>query len=174
MGHSTNAQSQTALSHTHFQAHRNSNSPMQRQIHQPNYVLQNPNFLPSHHQMQQTSSYRAISPASSTNSDGGNRYIHPSFSNKQPPLLDSIHSARLSPIETVQSSTFQQSHHPPSSDGNGQVNVGITNLKTTPIRKNVTDCRLTINPVTKYAIKEREDPQSWAPLLKAAQQESSL
>lgn len=160
VGHSTNTQCQTALSHAHFQAQRNSNSPMQRQIQQPNYVLQNPNYLSSHQQLQQTSSYRAISPALSTNSDGGSRYIHPSFPNKQPPFLASTHSTRLSPIQTNQSSTFQQ-RQPSTSEGN-------------PSRMNANDCRLTINPVAKYAVKEREDPQSWAPLLKAAQQESSL
>ena len=60
-----------------------------------------------------------------------------------------------------------------SSEGDSQGNRSIPNLKTNQNKIN-SDCRLTINPVAKYAIKNQEDPQSWAPLLKAAQQESTL
>ena len=171
-GRSINTQSQAAPSPAYFPSQRNSSSPMQRQVLQPNYALNNQNYLPSHQHLQQSSPYRSISPASSINSDGGSRYVNPSFQNKQPPLLASTHlTTTLSPTEKVHSSTFQQ-RGPYSSESDAQ--VSIPRLKPNLSRLNGNDCRLTINPAEKYAINECEEPQSWAPLLKAAQQESSL
>ena len=69
--------------------------------------------------------------------------------------------------------SFKQ-RHTTSVGIDGQVNVAVANLKSNPIRNNTDDCRLTINPVANYAIGERNDPQSWAPLLNAARQESNL
>ena len=154
---------------------RNSNSPIQRQIQQHNNAIPSTNFVPCHQQFQQTGPYRASSPASSINGDGGSRYTNPSFQNKcPPPLLASTQPARLSSMEIRQSSTFQPQQHQMSFQGDVQRNVTIPNLKSNPGRNNVGDCRLTINPVAKYTVKDKEDPQSWAPLLKAAQQESTL
>ena len=175
MRNSTNTESQTPLSHTQLNPTRNSCSPVQRQIQQHNNLIQNPHFVPSHQQFHQTGTYRATSPASSINSDRGSRYINPSFQNKPAtPLLASMHPARLSSMDTLKSSTFQPQHHLRPSEGDLQGNIIIPNLKSIPDRNNVGDCRLTINPVAKYTAKDREDPQSWAPLLKAAQQESTL
>ena len=176
VGHLTNTQSQTPLSHTHLQASRNSNSPIQRQMQHPSNTLQNSNLVSTSQQLHQTPSYRTLSPASSINSDRGNRYINPSFQNKQatPPHLASMQSARLSPMESLQSSTFQPQYRMVPSEGDGQVNLTIPNLKPIPNRNNASDCRLTINPVAKYTIRDCEDSQTWAPLLKAAQQESTL
>ena len=178
---STNNQSQTPMSHNQLHIGRNSSSPIQRQMQHPNHHIQNPNYIPTHQQLNQSPNYRTSSPAPSlTNSDVscGTRYLNPSFQGKQhpPPFLASIHSARHSPIdEGLPSSTFQphQYHPVKSSGGDRQGNISISNLKTNQNKIN-SDCRLTINPVAKYAIKNQEDPQSWAPLLKAAQQESTL
>ena len=178
---SSNNQSQTPMSHSQLHIGRNSSSPMQRQMQQPNHHIQNPSFIPTHQQFNQTPNYRTSSPVPSlTNSDVscGSRYLNPSFQGKQhpPPFLASIHSARHSPIdEGLPSSTFQphQYHPMKSSRDDNQGNVSISNLKSNQNKIN-SDCRLTINPVAKYAIKNQEDPQSWAPLLKAAQQESTL
>ena len=171
-------QSQTPISHTQFQATRQTNSPNPRQLQHGNTVIQNPTFLPPSNQLQPPpgSSYRSASPAtSSINSDGGNRYINSSFSTKQPPLLASMNSNRLSPTDALQSSTFHTQPLLRSSDIDGQVKVSVPNLKSNMTKSMMgNDCRLTINPVAKYSANPHEDPQSWAPLLKAAHQESTL
>ena len=175
MRHSTNTESQPPLSHTQLNPTRNSSSPIQRQIQQHNNIIQNPHYVPSHQQFQQPGTYRATSPASSINSDGGSRYLNPSFQNKPSiPLLTSMHPARLSPMETLKSSTFQPQNHLRPSEEAHLGNVAVPNMKSNSNRNNAGDCRLTINPVAKYTAKDREDPQSWAPLLKAAHQESTL
>ena len=174
---SMDTQSQTPMSHSQFQPTRQSNSPIPRQMQQGSTVIHNPTFLP-HHQLLQPpscSSYRATSPAtSSLNSDGGNRFNNSSFSPKQPPLLASTHSNRQSPTDALQSSTFHTQPLLRSTDIDGQVKVSVPNLKSNMSKSMVNDCRLTINPVAKYSARPHEDPQSWAPLLKAAHQESTL
>lgn len=173
-----NNNSQMALqyqtsSHAQLQTPRNSSSPVQRQIHQPGYLLETPSSLSSHQQLPLNPSCRAMSPAPSINSEGNHRYNNPSFQTRQPTLMGSIPSSRLSPVGTFPITSFHQ-QHPNSAQIEGEMNVNGTSLKRNPLRKNLNDCRVTVNPVANYAICENEDPQSWAPLLKAAQQESSL
>ena len=165
------------MSQSQFLGSRQTSSPIPRQLHHGNTVVHNPTFLPTNQQLQppSNSSYRSASPASSSiNSDGGNRFINSSFSSKQPPLLASMHSNRLSPTDAFQSSTFQTQPLLRSSDVDGQVKVTVPNLKSNMTKSMGNDCRLTINPVAKYSAQPHEDPQSWAPLLKAAHQESTL
>ena len=170
-------QSQTPMSHTQFQSSRQTSSPIPRHIQQGSTKVHNPTYLPPNQQLQPPSNspYRSASPAtSSINSDGGNRFINSSFSSKQPPLLASIHSNRLSPTDAFQSSTFHTQPLLRSTDVDSQVKVNVPNLKGNMTTNMGNDCRLTINPVAKYSAQRHDDPQSWAPLLKAAHQESTL
>merc|ERR1712038_34145 len=103
------------------------------------------------------------------------KFLSPNLNKPNPPLLASMHSNRLSPTDALQSSTFQTQPLLRSSDIDGQVKVSVPNLKSNMTKSMMgNDCRLTINPVAKYSANPHEDPQSWAPLLKAAHQESTL
>ena len=164
--HSPMAFSQQSSPYSQLRPQRNSNSPIQRPIQYPGYLMQKSDCLSSQQQLQQNVPYRAISPASSTTSDSGSRYNNSSFQGRQTGMPVQYGAA-------MPAATFNQGHRTSPGLG-GQVNVAVTNSKPSPLRNNMDDCRLTVNPVANYAIGERDDPQSWAPLLNAARQESSL